>query len=76
MTVRWTVRAAEPTVAFSPQRKGKTVRFKSHPRNHKKRESPKGGFLYLYGWGLKLKKAQERSKQSGGLFVAKAGSNL
>ncbi len=34
MTVRWTVRAAEPTVAFSPQRKGKTVWFKSHPRNH------------------------------------------
>ena len=24
MTVRWTVKAAEPTAAFSPQRKGKT----------------------------------------------------
>ena len=33
MTVRWTVRCAEPTEAFSPQRKCENVRFKSHLRN-------------------------------------------
>ena len=33
MTVLRTVRAAEPTAAFSPQRKCKTVWFKSGPRN-------------------------------------------
>ena len=47
MTVRWTVRAAEPTVAFSPQRKGKTVRFKSHPRNQKRFHS-----RYNFGYGI------------------------
>lgn len=34
MTVRGTVRAAEPTAVFSPQRKRKTMWFKSHPRKH------------------------------------------
>ena len=34
MTVLRTVRAAELTAAFSPQRKCKTVQFKSSPRNH------------------------------------------
>ena len=33
MTVLRTVRAAELTAAFSPQRKCKTVQFKSSPRN-------------------------------------------
>ena len=33
MTVRWTVRCAEPTEAFSPQRKCENVRFKSHLSN-------------------------------------------
>ena len=33
MTARWAVRAAELTAVFSPQRKYKTVRFKSHLRN-------------------------------------------
>ena len=49
MTVRWTVRAAEPTAAFSPQRKGKTVRFKSHPRNQKRFHS-----RYNFGYGILL----------------------
>ncbi len=50
MTVRWTVRAAEPTVAFSPQRKGKTVRFKSHPRNQRREHRPSDGVLFFeYG---------------------------
>ena len=31
MTVLWTVRAAEPTAAFSPQRKGKTVEVQVPP---------------------------------------------
>ena len=41
MTVRWTVRAAEPTAAFSPQRKCKTVWFKS-PSATKKNGIPCG----------------------------------
>ncbi len=50
MTVRWTVRAAEPTVAFSPQRKGKTVWFKSHPRNQRKERHLSDGVLFFeYG---------------------------
>ena len=48
MTVRWTVRAAEPTVAFSPQRKGKTVRFKSHPRNQKDLPELGSGRLFFF----------------------------
>lgn len=36
MTRRGRVRAAEPTAAFSPQRKCKNVWFKSHPRNQKR----------------------------------------
>ena len=36
MTVRRTVRAAELTVAFSSQRKSKTMWFKSHPRKSSK----------------------------------------
>ena len=50
MTVQWTDRAAEPTAAFSPQRKCKTVRFKSHLRNQKKHRHPFWGacaFLIL-----------------------------
>ena len=35
MTFLWTFRAAEPTAAFPPQRKCKTVQFKSSPRNQK-----------------------------------------
>ena len=34
MTVRWTVRATEPTAVFSPQRKCKTAGIKSS-RNQK-----------------------------------------
>ncbi len=45
MTVLRTVRAAELTAAFSPQRKCKTVQFKSSPRNQK---SIPHGVLFLY----------------------------
>lgn len=40
MTCRWQVRAAELTAAFSPQRKCKNARFKSHPRNQTKQKQP------------------------------------
>ena len=40
MTCRWQVRAAELTAAFSPQRKCKNVRFKSHLRNQTKQKQP------------------------------------
>ena len=46
MTVLRTVRAVELTAAFSPQRKCKTVQFKSSPRNQKK-HSVRGAFLYI-----------------------------
>ena len=45
MTVLRTVRAAEPTVVFSPQRKYKTVQFKSSLRN----QNP---FRTVFGKGL------------------------
>ncbi len=48
MTVRGTVRAAEPTAAFSPQRKYKTVRFKSHPRNQKEKAPGEVLFVFEY----------------------------
>ena len=36
MTVRWTVRAAEPTAAFTPQRKCKNVGSNPAPATKKK----------------------------------------
>ncbi len=36
MTVRWTVRAAEPTAVFSPQRKYKTVGSSPSPATKNK----------------------------------------
>ena len=48
MTVLWTVRAAEPTAAFSPQRKCKTVQFKSSPRNHEKSNCKEQLLFQLY----------------------------
>ena len=47
MTCRWQVRAAELTAAFSPQRKCKNVRFKSHLRNQTKQKQPIGLFFVL-----------------------------
>ena len=48
MTARWAVRAAELTAVFSPQRKYKTVRFKSHLRNQKPSRTMFGKVLLFH----------------------------
>ena len=50
MTRRGRVRAAEPTAAFSPQRKCKTVRFKSHLRNQKEKHPLRVLFFLSVGF--------------------------
>ena len=40
MTVRWTVRATEPTAVFSPQRKYKTVGSSPSPATRKRKTNP------------------------------------
>ena len=47
MTARWAGRAAELTAVFSPQRKYKTVRFKSHLRNQRNKRRPCGVSCFL-----------------------------
>ena len=46
MTVRWTVRATEPTAVFSPQRKYKTV-GSNHTEARKKKHPKRGAFLMV-----------------------------
>ena len=48
MTVLRTVRAAEPTAAFSPQRKCKTVWFKSSPRNQNQKKQMRVHLLFRF----------------------------